>query len=142
MRPNKKLPRGLRLCNPCNIRISTDKFLGEVQPSSDKALKEFERNAYGYRAAFRVLLTYITRYHVNTMRGMIARFAPATENHTEAYVNTVAQRAAIDPDKELRTVDKEDLIRMVAAMSYVENGVEADMHEVVDGWILVNECPS
>lgn len=73
---------------------------------------------------------------------MIARFAPATENHTEAYVNTVAQRAAIDPDKELRTVDKEDLIRMVAAMSYVENGVEADMHEVVDGWILVNECPS
>ena len=59
-----------------------------------------------------------------------------------AYVNTVAQRAAIDPDKELRTVDKEDLIRMVAAMSYVENGVEADMHEVVDGWILVNECPS
>lgn len=130
------------MCNPCNIRISTDKFLGEVQPSSDKAFKEFERSAYGYRAAFRVLLTYITRYHVNTVRGMIARFAPATENHTEAYVNTVAQRAAIDPDKELRTVDKEDLIRMVAAMSYVENGVEADMHEVVDGWILVNECPS
>ncbi len=142
MKKKNTLPRGLRLCNPCNIRISTDKFIGEVIPSSDKQFKQFTRNAYGYRAAFRVLLTYITRYRVNTVRGMISRFAPATENHTEAYINTVAQRACIDPDRELRSVDKDELIRMVAAMSYVENGVEADMHEVVDGWLLVNECPS
>ena len=109
------------MCNPCNIRISTDKFLGEVQPSSDKAFKEFERNAYGYRAAFRVLLTYITRYHVNTMRGMIARFAPATENHTEAYVNTVAQRAAIDPDKDV-TIEYYSEATEVTAEQAAEEG--------------------
>lgn len=130
------------MCNPCNLRISTDTFLGEIKPSEDKQFKQFKSNAYGYRAAFRVLLTYITRYRINTIRGMIARFAPASENHTEAYVNTVSQRACIDADKELRTVDKEDLMRMVAAMSYVENGREADMHEIVDGWLLINEHPS
>lgn len=135
-------PRGLRNFNPLNIRISTDKFLGEIQPSTDKQFKQFKSNAYGYRAGFRILLTYITRYHINTLRGMLHRFAPMSENATEKYIETVSKRAAVDPDEEIRTVDKEMLIRIVAAMSYVENGVEADMSEVIDGWLLVNESPS
>ncbi len=135
-------PRGLRNCNPVNIRISTDKFLGEIQPSTDKQFKQFKSNAYGYRAGFRILLTYITRYHINTLRGMLHRFAPMSENATEKYIETVSKRAAVDPDEVIRTVDKEMLIRIVAAMSYVENGVEADMSEVIDGWLLVNESPS
>lgn len=135
-------PRGLRNCNCLNIRISTDKFLGEIQPSTDKQFKQFKSNAYGYRAGFRILLTYITRYHINTLRGMLHRFAPMSENATEKYIETVSKRAAVDPDEVIRTVDKEMLIRIVAAMSYVENGVEADMSEVIDGWLLVNESPS
>ena len=135
-------PRGLRNCNPMNIRISTDKFLGEIQPSTDKQFKQFKSNAYGYRAGFRILLTYITRYHINTLRGMLHRFAPMSENATDKYIETVSKRAAVDPDEVIRTVDKEMLIRIVAAMSYVENGVEADMSEVIDGWLLVNESPS
>jgi len=135
-------PRGLRNCNPVNIRISTEKFLGEIQPSTDKQFKQFKSNAYGYRAGFRILLTYITRYHINTLRGMLHRFAPMSENATDKYIETVSKRAAVDPDEVIRTVDKEMLIRIVAAMSYVENGVEADMSEVIDGWLLVNESPS
>ena len=132
----------MRNCNPMNIRISTDKFLGEIQPSTDKQFKQFKSNAYGYRAGFRILLTYITRYHINTLRGMLHRFAPMSENATDKYIETVSKRAAVDPDEVIRTVDKEMLIRIVAAMSYVENGVEADMSEVIDGWLLVNESPS
>ncbi len=135
-------PRGLRNCNPLNIRISTDKFLGEIQPSKDKQFKQFKSNAYGYRAGFRILLTYITRYRINTLRGMLHRFAPMSENATEKYIETVSKRAAVDPEEQIRTIDKEALIRIVAAMSYVENGVEADMSEVIDGWLLVNESPS
>lgn len=114
----------------------------EIQPSTDKQFKQFKSNAYGYRAGFRILLTYITRYHINTLRGMLHRFAPMSENATEKYIETVSKRAAVDPDEVIRTVDKEMLIRIVAAMSYVENGVEADMSEVIDGWLLVNESPS
>lgn len=135
-------PRGLRNFNPLNIRISTDKFLGEIQPSTDKQFKQFKSNAYGYRAGFRILLTYITRYRIHTLRGMLHRFAPMSENATDKYIETVSKRAAVDPDEVIRTVDKEMLIRIVAAMSYVENGVEADMSEVIDGWLLVNESPS
>ena len=33
------LPRGLRMNNPGNIRISTTKWKGEVIPSADKSFK-------------------------------------------------------------------------------------------------------
>ena len=130
----KSMPRGLRNNNPLNIRISTDKFVGEVQPSQDKAFKQFDTMAHGYRAAFRVLRTYINNYKCDTIRKIISRWAPATENNTLAYVMTVSDRAGISPDTPISADNREEMIRIVAAMSYVENGVEADMVEVLDGW--------
>lgn len=35
-------PRGLRNNNPGNIRLSSTKYQGEVQPSQDTAFKQFE----------------------------------------------------------------------------------------------------
>ncbi len=128
------LPRGLRNNNPLNIRISTDKFVGEVQPSGDKAFKQFDTMAHGYRAAFRVLRTYINNYKCDTIRKIISRWAPATENNTMAYVMTVSSRSGISPDALISSSNREEMIRIVAAMSYVENGVEADRVEVLDGW--------
>ena len=130
----KSMPRGLRNNNPLNIRISTDKFVGEVQPSQDKAFKQFDTMAHGYRAAFRVLLTYINNYKCDTIRKIISRWAPATENNTLAYVMTVSDRAGISPDAPISADNQEMMVRIVAAMSYVENGVEADRVEVLDGW--------
>lgn len=130
----KSMPRGLRNNNPLNIRISTDKFVGEVQPSQDKAFKQFDTMAHGYRAAFRVLLTYINNYKCDTIRKIISRWAPATENNTLAYVMTVSDRAGISPDAPISADNREMMVRIVAAMSYVENGVEADRVEVLDGW--------
>lgn len=130
----KSMPRGLRNNNPLNIRISTDKFVGEVQPSQDKAFKQFDTMAHGYRAAFRVLRTYINNYKCDTIRKIISRWAPATENNTLAYVMTVSDRAGISPDAPISADNREMMVRIVAAMSYVENGVEADRVEVLDGW--------
>ena len=36
-----KLPRGLRNCNPGNIRISTDKWLGLREEQTDKEFFQF-----------------------------------------------------------------------------------------------------
>lgn len=128
------LPRGLRNNNPLNIRINTDKFVGEVQPSKDKAFKQFDTMAHGYRAAFRILKNYINNYKCDTIRKIISRWAPATENDTLAYVMTVSSRAGISPDEPISADNREMMVRIVAAMSYVENGVEADRVEVLDGW--------
>lgn len=130
----KTLPRGLRNNNPLNIRISTDKFVGEVQPSQDKQFKQFDTMAHGYRAAFRVLRTYINNYKCDTIRKIISRWAPETENHTLAYVMAVSSHSGIAPDAILSADNREEMIRIVAAMSYVENGMEAEMVDVIDGW--------
>lgn len=131
------MPRGLRNNNPLNIRISTDKFVGEVQPSQDKAFKQFDTMTHGYRAAFRVLRTYINNYKCDTIRKIISRWAPATENNTLAYVMTVSDRAGISPDAPISADNREMMIRIVAAMSFVENGREAVMSDVIRGWELL-----
>ena len=85
-----KLPRGSRNNNPCNIRIGTIKYNGEVVPSQDRAFKQFESMAFGYRAVFVLLHTYQKRYGLNTIERMIARYAPPIENDTGGYVKTVS----------------------------------------------------
>lgn len=126
--------RGYRNNNPGNIRINGDKFQGEVIPSQDKSFKQFESMAYGYRAIFKILRNYQRNYKLDTIRKMISRWAPESENNTLAYVMTVSSRSGISPDEPVSADNREMMIRIVAAMSFVENGVEADMSDVIAGW--------
>lgn len=127
----------MRNNNLLNIRISTDKFQGEVQPSQDKDFKQFETAAYGYRAAFRVIRTYINNYKCDTIRKIISRFAPASENHTENYIKVVSERSGIPENDIVYPDNREMMVRIVAAMSYVENGREAEMADVIRGWEML-----
>ena len=56
------MSRGVRNCNPGNIRCSRVRYKGEVLPSQDREFKQFESMAYGYRAMFVLLDTYRRRY--------------------------------------------------------------------------------
>lgn len=135
MRKNE-LPRGLRNNNPGNIRRNSDVFQGEVSPSRDKEFKQFKTMPYGYRAVFKILLNYHRNYKLTTIRKMIGRWAPENENNTSAYVSLVSKHAGIGPDDTI-SFDREQMIRIVAGMSKVENGREADMSEVIAGWNLL-----
>ncbi len=130
------MSRGLRNCNPGNIRQSRSAFLGEVRPSRDVAFKQFETMAYGYRAMFVLLDSYRRRYGLSNIRAMITRWAPPVENHTEAYIRFVAERSGIAEDETLDTRSERDMIPVVMAMSEVENGVKALREDVEKGWEL------
>lgn len=129
--------RGYRNNNPGNIRINGDKFQGEVIPSQDKEFKQFESMAYGYRAIFKILRNYQTNYKLNTIRQMISRWAPKKENDTANYTSVVSERSGIPADDPIRTDNREMMIRIVSAMSRVENGIDADMVDIIDGWNLL-----
>lgn len=131
------LPRGLRNNNPGNIRINGDLFQGEVRPSRDKSFKQFETMAYGYRAVFRILSNYRKNYGLDTIRKMIGRWAPENENDTDAYVKAVSDYAGIPADDPININDREQMIRIVAGMSRIENGREAEMSDVIAGWNLL-----
>lgn len=130
------IPRGVRNCNPGNIREDGVRWKGEIRPSADPAFKQFRSMAWGYRAMFVTLNTYRRRYGLNTLRSMIHRWAPPSENDTAVYVKYVAAHSGIAPDAELDTLRPESMCPLVAAMSRMENGRPADPDQVRQGWEL------
>lgn len=133
----KEQPRGLRNCNPGNIRINPDKFQGEITPSRDTSFKQFKTMAYGYRAMIRILQNYSRRYNIRTLEGMIDRWAPESENNTQAYVQTVVKQSGIKPDQIVDVDNMDVMCALVAAMSFVENGKLANLPDVRAGWELL-----
>ena len=130
------MSRGIDNCNPGNIRRSRVRYLGEVQPSQDTHFKQFESMAWGYRAMFVLLDSYRKRYGLKTLREMLTRYAPPTENHTALYIESVCDMAGVKADTEIDTHSKRMMIPIVAAMSRIENGRIANLQEVEQGWQL------
>ena len=96
------MSRGLANCNPGNIRQSKVRYKGEVRPSRDPAFKQFESLAWGYRAIFVLLHTYRVRHGLRSIREMISRWAPPSENRTEAYIRAVSADTASAPTRRWR----------------------------------------
>lgn len=127
------MTRGYKNCNPGNIEKNSDVFQGEVIPSQDKRFKQFKTMAYGYRAMFVTLDTYRKR-GLDTIDKIIHSWAPSVENHTEIYIQNVVKWSGVSRDKKLTQYSGEDYIQIVAAMSRVENGVVADMSDILTGF--------
>ena len=83
-----------------------------------------------------LLHTYRVRHGLRTIREMISRWAPPSENHTEAYIRAVAADTGIGPDEALDTLDPATMVPVAAAISRVENGTVADPDEIRRGWEL------
>ena len=130
-----ELPRGLRNRNPGNIRRSAVRYKGETE-SDDAAFKTFASTAWGYRAMFVLLHTYRVRHGLRSIREMISRWAPPSENRTEAYIRAVSADTGIGPDEALETLDPATMVPVAAAISRVENGTAADPNEIRRGWEL------
>jgi hypothetical protein len=131
---NPNAPRGHRNNNPLNIRHNKDNFQGEVT-GTDKSFKTFSCMPYGYRAAFVILHTYLT-HGTNTIEKIISRWAPPTENDTANYIANVEKWSGVSRNKELTAADGTDYILIVSAMSFMENGKNADISEIKAGFNL------
>lgn len=130
------MSRGLRNRNPGNIRRSGVRYKGEVRPSTDPQFKQFGSMELGYRAIFVLLDTYRIRYGLDTVRTMISRWAPPSENDTAAYVDAVCRRTGLTPDRPIDTRNRATMVPLAAAISRVENGTDAVAEEVEAGWEL------
>ena len=89
-----KLNRGWRNNNPMNIRfVATNKWRGKVSENrkKDRAYEEFTNVVWGWRAAFYLLMKYYFKNKLKTPRMIITKFAPPSENNTDAYVHNVME---------------------------------------------------
>lgn len=112
------LPRGLRNANPGNIRHGSD-WQGMRPVQTDPAFVQFLAPEWGIRALVRVLRTYEGR-GLHSVRQIISRWAPPTENDTEAYITAVANEIGISPDVPIET--RIHLPKLLTAIIRHENG--------------------
>jgi len=125
--------RGIRNNNPGNIRKSGDAWQGLSAEQPDKAFFTFDDVTYGIRALTKILLKYRTSYGLNTIRGIITRWAPPSENNTAAYINHVCKVTELGPDDALNYPD--DLPGLVSAIILHENGTQPYEDEVIQAGI-------
>ena len=130
-------PRGIRNCNPGNIRVTKDKWQGLRPMQTDKEFFQFTEMKWGYRALIRTLQNYRRIHGCYTITDFITRWAPSSENNTLVYIKSVCFQLGV-PSVYVPDVDDRDtMCALAAAISKHENGVDANMKEVQDGWDLL-----
>jgi hypothetical protein len=122
--PDASAPRGIRNCNPGNIDLSAITYDGEIKPSRDPRFATFATMEKGVRAIVELMIVYHNDHHLNTIRGIINRWAPPVENNTSTYVTDVAAQCGVHPD-DLYPVTQDDMAKLVYAIICHENGATA-----------------
>lgn len=128
MRP--KTPRGIRNFNPGNIRHAKGlRWQGMAAVQDDTEFVQFTAPRWGIRAIARVLITYQDKRlasdgsRIDTVREFIERWAPPSENNTNAYTDSVARALGLHPDHDSVDVYDFDVMRtLVTAIVRHENG--------------------
>ena len=140
-------PRGLRNNNPLNIRQTRTQWQGMAKEQTDPEFVTFKSMAYGYRAAWRTLHTYFYRFVTEkkpfNVRNILHRWAPPTENDTEAYIRSIEKLTGIGEEEKLLSPiylnGYRHLARLIAGMTVMENGIrmeEVDHEAIQEGYCL------
>lgn len=127
------MTRGERNNNPLNIRRSAKtRWMGQSKRQRDREFVQFISRLFGYRAAFRILRTYIRHYGLTTLAQLIGRWAPVEDgNDTKSYVRVVSERSGVEPGRQIAYDDRDALVAVVVAMAWVESAI-VEEREVVE----------
>ena len=113
---------GQRINNPFNIRQYNQGFVGET--GAEDGFISFEDPMYGVRAADKVLTTYGRDRDIDSIRGLVSRFAPPSENETQSYIDYISGQLGIDADAEIDLSDPAMRSRILAPMAKIESRTE------------------
>ncbi len=133
-------PRGIRNHNPGNLRVSeANHWQGRADWHERTPEQRLEREyevyiapEWGVRAIAITLISYYDRHGLRNLRGLIGRWAPATENDTASYVLAVARRMSTDPSMPLDLHDYDVMRALVVAIISHENGMQPYPDAVID----------
>lgn len=128
-------PLGLRNNNPGNLRPSTSyRWRGEI--SANSGFVVFDTATNGLRAMAKNLSNQQRLHGLTTIRSIIRKYAPESENDTENYINFVSRRMATHANDDLDLSNSDVLVAMMRPMIMMENGVQPfsdeQLHKAVD----------
>ena len=110
--------------NPGNIDRNTTKWLGMADKQTDVRFIVFKEMKYGCRAILKLLKNYYNKYNLLTVKDIISRWAPTTENDTLAYYKEVAKDLGVGPEEKI-ILTKKMHIALGKAITEYECGSEA-----------------
>jgi len=117
------LTRGERNANPGNLDRTAERWADMAEDqSSDRRFVVFKTPEDGIRALAKVVLTYHRKHGLDTIQGIIGRWAPPNENETIAYIKHVAEQLGVSPNEVIEVTDPEVLEVIVRAIIRHENG--------------------
>ena len=129
------IPRGIRNCNPGNIRLRAGvNWEGMAPEQTDGAFVQFIDPVYGLRAIVRIMRSY-EKAGIHTVGEAIDRWAPPVENNTDAYVAAVCTECGVGPSQ---TVSLESILpQLVKAIVQHENGEQPYTDDQVSQAIIL-----
>ena len=110
--------------NPFNIRDYDQGWEG--QTGSTEGFVDFDNLHSGVRAADKLIDNYPELKGISTIRELIATFAPASENDTEAYIDFVSETIGIPADQPIDLDDPSVRDSVLGAMGRMESGFQYD----------------
>ena len=125
--------RGIRNNNPCNLKKSSNNWYGLVKKSdnTDPVFCMFKDAKYGIRAACKLFLNYDRLYGINTIRGIVSRFAPPSENNSERYSEFLCKRLNKNRDEPLNLYDSNTMFELLCGIITFENGIQPYPQETI-----------
>jgi hypothetical protein len=127
---NSLSPRGIRNNNPLNLEYRENQ--GAI--GSDGRFGVYSTMAEGIAAAERQLLLYQDRDGLNTIRGIISKWAPPNENDTASYIAAVSAAMGVGPDVPLDLRNRQTAESLISAMIRRETGQSIDPATVSRGF--------
>jgi len=134
--------RGIRNNNPGNIDFNPrNNWQGQLDhdPAVESRFARFDKPESGIRAMGKLLQTYQTKHKLNTVEGIINRWAPSVENNSEAYVAQVSKALGVNPNETVNLKDSDTLFKLVKAIIKHENGtMPYDDNTILNGVRAIN----
>lgn len=120
----KNLPRSIRNNNPFNIKCGVNSWIGAKSKSFNtdfhQTFEQFDNMIFGIRAGQKLLLNYISRYGLDTIKSILERFAPSNENYTNRYIEFVSARCGFSADDKINTLNR--FLRLCESICKYESG--------------------
>mgnify|MGYP003650526131 CR=1 FL=1 len=114
--------------NPFNIRDTGQNWDGQVNPGGE--FTHFDSEYSAVRAADKLIKNYGELKGIDTIRGIVSKYAPETENDTEGYINKVAELTGIPSNQPIDLSDPTTRGQVLSAIGDAESGYKITPGEI------------
>jgi hypothetical protein len=122
--------------NPGRMQKGPRMFIGEIPDDTEDIYRKFYDVIWGYRAMFSQLQMLIN-LHQDTIKKMVTGWEPRTRYTVERYTRFIEMNTSLKRDEQIKAEEKLRLVKIVSAISHLENDEIPNEEEILKAWELL-----